>query len=93
MTLIFHLGMEARAVRPVAHCLLSSVWKLHEVVSPRSAIHSRFRVPEIVSFWALDFIHVLVAWRLDGLRENKHMSQAEQKKSVSFALKEELALL
>jgi hypothetical protein len=62
-------------------------------VSPCSAIHPRFRVPEIVSIRILDFIHVLVTWKRDGLGENKHMSQVEQKKRVSFILKEELTLL
>ena len=93
MTLIFHLGVETRTVRPVVHRLLTSVWKLYEVFSPRSAIHPRFRVPEIVSFWILDFIHVLVTWRGDGLGKNKHMSQVGQERSMSFILKEELTLL
>jgi len=80
MTLIFHLGVETRAVRPVAHRLLTSVWKLHEVVPPRSAIHPRFRVPEIVSFWILDFIHVLVTWRRDGLWEINICRKLNRKK-------------
>lgn len=73
MTLVFHRGVETSAVRPVAHRLLTSVWQLHEVMSPCSAIHSRFGVPEIVSFWILDFIHVLVT-RSDWLEKNKVIS-------------------
>lgn len=92
MTIIFHLGVETRAVRPVAHSFLTSVWKLHEVVSPRSAIHPLFRVPKIVSFWILDFIHVLVTWRHDGLGECKHMSRVVKRKSL-IHIKEEFTLL
>jgi hypothetical protein len=79
MTFIFHLSVETRAVSPIVHRLLASVWKLHEIVSPGSAIHSRLGVSEIVAFWILDFVHILVTRRLGGLEESKFTSQVVNK--------------
>jgi hypothetical protein len=46
---------------------------------PGSAIHSRLGVSEIVAFWILHFVHILITWRLDGLGESKSMSQVANK--------------
>lgn len=74
MTFVLHLCVETRPVGPVVHSLLTSVWELYKVVAPGSVIHSRLRVPEIVAFWILDFVDILVTWRLDYLQESKFSS-------------------
>jgi hypothetical protein len=79
VTLIFHLSVETRAVSPIMHSLLASVRKLHKVVAPGSTIHSRLGVTEIVAFCILDFVHILITWRLDGLGESKFTSQVVNK--------------
>jgi hypothetical protein len=40
-------------------------------------------VTEIVAFCILDFVHILITWRLDGLEQSKSTSQVVNK-NVNF---------